>query len=72
VRARRRIAPSCRYYAIGFRCVREEQTNFTQTSQVLRGNSWCGDAANCRAANRYGIDPDDAVGYLGFRCARSQ
>lgn len=70
-RARRRVAPSIRYGSLGFRCVREGQTRFAQTSQVLRGNSWCGDAANCHAAYRNNLDPDGACDVLGIRCARN-
>ena len=40
-------------------------------ARVLRGGSWYGDGRICRAAFRYGHDPDYRTGYLGLRLART-
>lgn len=37
---------------------------------VVRGGSWNGGAAHCRAARRYGFDPEYCNYFIGFRCAR--
>jgi sulfatase modifying factor 1 len=39
------------------------------TFRVLRGGSWRGDAWYVRSANRYGADPADRRGGIGFRFA---
>jgi len=43
----------------------------TGSNRVLRGGSWFGSAASCRAALRGGFDPTDRGSYLGFRLALS-
>lgn len=40
-------------------------------ARVLRAGSWDNVPNNLRAANRLGIDPDNWVIIVGFRCARS-
>ncbi len=40
--------------------------------RVVRGGSWYSVARGCRAAFRYGVEPNDSSDYLGFRCARVQ
>ena len=39
------------------------------TSRVVRGGSWSNDARLVRSAFRFWDEPDDRLGYLGFRCA---
>ena len=41
------------------------------SSRVLRGGSWNYEAANCRSADRNGLDPSDRNSSLGFRLALS-
>ncbi|MBX7168107.1 MAG: SUMF1/EgtB/PvdO family nonheme iron enzyme [Pirellulales bacterium] len=40
-------------------------------SRVLRGGSWFDDAGSCRSAIRDGFMPDDRIGIMGFRVART-
>jgi formylglycine-generating enzyme required for sulfatase activity len=37
------------------------------SDRVYRGGSWADDGDGCTAANRYGLEPDYANEYLGFR-----
>ena len=40
--------------------------------RVVRGGSWSNGAVHCRAYYRYGSDPRDRSGNLGFRVAAVQ
>jgi hypothetical protein len=40
-------------------------------ARVYRGGSWDFDAAYCRAAYRYAVDPNFSANYYGFRVALS-
>jgi formylglycine-generating enzyme required for sulfatase activity len=40
------------------------------TRRVMRGGSFKLDATVLRAAERYGVEPDDRIGDIGFRCLR--
>ncbi len=39
--------------------------------RVLRGGSWNDTASSVRSANRIYLVPNDASGYIGFRCAKT-
>jgi len=41
------------------------------SNRVVRGGSWYYDADYCRSAYRYGLEPSDRRGILGFRLSRT-
>ena len=41
------------------------------SGRMHRGGSWYGEAANCRSANRYWLDPSDRINGIGYRVALS-